>query len=162
MIYHTYDTSSYKIHGVKWLSIKCFWKLYFKYLWKPRIHRLCIGIMKEEIHTLQLQVCQPRCLNKESKILYSEWSELSVCQSPDKSHLDGKIQVAAKQFHSDVMWFMPDRCFLIYIDTMGILLWPSIDLKWCFITSWSQNTFMLSSPHISPWLCTPTLTMSWH
>ena len=161
MMYHTYDISSYKFHGVKCFNVKCFWKLYFKYFWKPGVHLLCVGTMREDIHTLQLEVCLHRRLNKESEILYSAWSELSVCQSPDKSHLDGKIQVAAEQFHSDVI-FTPHRCLLICIDTMGNLLWQSIDLEWCFITTLSQNTFMLSSPQFCPWLCTPTLTMSRH
>lgn len=130
MIYHTYDISSYEIHGVKWFNVNCFWKLYIKYFWKPGIHLLCTGIIKEDIHTLQLQAYHPTCLNKEPKILHSERSELSVCQSPDKSHLDGKIQVAAEQFHSDVIWFMPHRCLLIYIDPMGNLL--------CQVLTWSD------------------------
>lgn len=153
MIYHTYDISSYKIHGVKWFNVKCFWKLYFKYFWKPGIHLVCIGIMKEDIHKLQLQLCHPRCLNKEFKMLYSERSKLLGCRSPDKSHLDGKTQVAAEQFHSDVISFMPYRCLSIYIDPMGNLLWPTIE--WCFIISLSQNTSMLSSPRFSPGYALP-------
>lgn len=58
--------------------------------------------MKEDIHTLQVQVRHPRRLKKWSEILYMEWNKLSVCQSPGKA-IFGKMQVAAKQFHSGVI-----------------------------------------------------------
>lgn len=75
-LWQIYDISSYKIHGLKWFNVTCFWKVYFKYFWKCSIHLWYVGIRKEAMYMLHLQVHHSMCLSKESKpYMYSEQSE---------------------------------------------------------------------------------------
>lgn len=159
MIYHTYDISSYKIHGVKWFNVKCFWKLYFKYFWKPGIHLVRIGIMKEDIHKLRLQLFHPRYLNRVWNAI--QWMEWVVRVPKPKQKPPGWEDTGSCRA-------VPLWCDIIYAIQVPLNLYqpygePTVtNYRVMFHNQFEpKHLYVVFSPLFS-WLCPPTRTMSWH
>lgn len=67
--------------NVKWFSVKCFWKIY-----SPAMHRCH---KRSDSYTLTSGVSSHMSKTK-SKILYSEWSKVFLCQGQTKYILMGR------------------------------------------------------------------------